>query len=237
MTQIEKISVVVIEDNHDLNSMMVEDLKTANFSVSGFHSVEDFNFSNLSADVIVLDINLPGENGFEFATRVRKIDQKVQIIALSARSGSENRVAGYRSGIDVYLEKPVSSIELLAVVNRSAERLIYNSSRKVEAERRGLLALSGHVLSGVKGSSVLKDRERSLLVALLGAQERRLSYESCAAALGNFEMKQAALEVFVGRIRQKMKDASGIPNSIQAIRGWGYALSVTIAYEADSAGC
>ena len=224
----EKIQVAVIEDNHDLNQMLVEDIRTAGYDVNGFQSVEDFDASVEETDIIILDINLPGENGFEFASRFRKSNEHVYIVALSARAGVDNRVNGYRCGIDNYLEKPTSSLEIVSVINRYAVRSRYYKSGLDRSEARSLLILQDYFLIGTYDKILLKERERALLTALTKAQERRLSYKDCIFALGNVKMEKSSLGVFIGRLRQKIKKVSGISYSIQPIRGWGYVLALEL---------
>jgi DNA-binding response OmpR family regulator len=228
MNASEHIRVVVIEDNHDLNSMLVKDIEAANYDSMGFLSVEAYNLSAIVADIIILDINLNGENGFEFASDLRKQNQDVYIIALTARAGRENRVTGYSCGIDVYLEKPMGSIEVLAVIKRCAERVNHMRAKLRAATSSGVLTLQGHVLGGAENKIILKNRELDLLLALIAAQDHMLSYENCLEAMHDPNMKQSALEVFIGRLRQKIRDASGIASSIQNIRGSGYLLAVKI---------
>lgn len=226
MNSSEHIRVVVIEDNHDLNSMLVKDIEAANYDAMGFLSVEAYDLSEIVADIIILDINLNGESGFEFASRLRRQNQDVYIIALTARAGRENRVMGYSCGIDVYLEKPMGSIEILAVIKRCAERVNHMRSMLRAATRSGVITLQGHVLTGAQNKIMLKNRERDLLVALIEAEDHMLSYENCLYAMNDPNMKQSALEVFIGRLRQKIRDASGIASSVQTIRGKGYLLAV-----------
>ncbi len=228
-----KIRVAIIEDNHDLNSMLVEDIRTAGYTVAGFLSVEDFDASECVADLIVVDINLPGESGFEFTERFRKTNQHVYIIALSALSGAVNRVTGYKSGIDIYLEKPTSSLEILSIIDRCAQRIQYYSSDLSGASVSKLMVMQGHFLIGTYSKILLKERERALLTYLTKAEERKLSYEDCIRVLGNEDMKQSALEVVIGRLRRKIQQVSGISRSIEAIRGTGYVLCVDLDLKSE----
>ncbi len=227
-----KVEIAVIEDNQDLNFMLVEDITAANYKVTGYLSVESFEDSSFQADIIILDINLPVEDGFMFASRYRKKNQQTFLVALSARSGRENKIAGYRSGIDIYLEKPISSVELLSILNRISERLINQVDKDPVILQRPLFRLDGLTLSGSHNTIVLKPRECRLLVALSQSKDHKLSYNDCILALGDDNMKRANLEVFVGRLRKKLEAVSGIYGSIQSIRGWGYIMAAEIGLDA-----
>lgn len=75
-------------------------------------------------DLLILDLNLPGENGLSIAQRYKRANPGCYIIMLTARSRLEDKVAGYESGADIYLTKPVSSAELIAAIKSLARRLM-----------------------------------------------------------------------------------------------------------------
>lgn len=228
MAAMKEVRVAIVEDNLDLNCMLVEDIKTGQYDAAGFFSAEEFYASNYTPHIVILDINLPGQNGFEFASCLRQRDPCVVILALSARAGSENRIVGYESGVDFYIEKPISSVELLAILNRCSKRML--DFRAVTSSLSGhtQVVLREHKLSSPSGSVILSERERTFLLALAGSEGSYLSYDDCKLACGGPDMKQSALEVFVGRVRKKLQKVSGVSKSIQSVRRLGYQLTVEI---------
>ena len=222
------IRCAIIKDNQDLNAMLVEDIKASDISVAVFPSAEEFMESGYEPHIVILDINRPGQNGFEFSAGLRESNPFVQIIALRARSGVENRVLGYNNGIDIYLEKPVSSMEILAILRRSAERISNMHGLGDEFSGSASLILHNYQVSNGKSSLHLTDRERDFLRALVNAENCQLAFDECGLACGDPNMKQKVLSVFVGRYRKKIRRALGVHNAFRSVRGWGYRLGVKV---------
>jgi two-component system phosphate regulon response regulator OmpR len=118
------LSIVVVEDHQLLRESVIEVLTAAGHQVSGVDSAEALGDEVTLAriDVAVVDIQLPGESGLKLIQRLRLSQQALGIIAMTALSAIHDRVAGYESGADVYLVKPVDPRELLAAVARCGQR-------------------------------------------------------------------------------------------------------------------
>jgi DNA-binding response OmpR family regulator len=225
-----RLNAAVIEDNVDLKDMLVEDLRAADYLTEGFTSVEAFEESGAAPDIVLLDVNLPGRSGLDFARDLRARDRRVGIIILSVRSGTENRTMGYENGVDIYLQKPCGSVEIRAAVNRVAERVRGHSDPSLASEGAGegepcrlfpdrLLLICGEMRVD------LLPREARLLAALVDAEERQLPHEAVKALISDEgEMSQAAMEVAIGRLRRKLERAGDCGRTIVAVRGWGYRL-------------
>ena len=223
------MKVVVIEDNQDLNEMLVEDLRSAGHDAAGFKSVETFETSGLVADILLLDVNLPGKTGLDFAQEIRMADKRVGLVVLSARTGADNRITGYQAGVDVYLQKPVGSQEVLAAIERVAERVRLHGGSPAADAAPFLLAVDRLTFSGPLGSVVLSLREVNVLAALANAPGEYVSYDACKALYSPGEdVKDATLEVAIGRFRKKIATASGVRKSIVAVRGEGYRLIIDL---------
>ncbi len=223
------MNVIVIEDNQDLNDMLVEDLRAAGHEAAGFNSVESFEASGLSADILLLDVNLPGKTGLEFAQEMRAVDKRIGLVVLSARTGADNRITGYQAGVDVYLQKPVGSQEMLAAIDRVAERVRLQGGRHAAKPPQFSLAVDCLTFSGPLGSVVLSQREVNVLAALANAPGDHVSYDTCKALYSPGEdVRDATLEVAIGRLRKKIATASGVRKSIVAVRGEGYRLIIDL---------
>lgn len=222
------IRCAIIEDNQDLSTMLVEDIKASDISVAVFPSAEEFMVSGYDPHIVILDINRPGQNGFEFSTGLRESNPFVQIIALRARSGVETRVLGYNSGIDIYLEKPVSSMEILAILRRSAERISNMRELSDEFSDPVSLILHDYQLSRGQSSLHLTERERDFLRALINADNCQLAFDECGPVCGDSNMQPKVLSVFIGRYRKKIWRVLGVDNAFQSVRGYGYRLGVNV---------
>jgi two-component system OmpR family response regulator len=173
------------------------------------------------ADVLVLDIGLPGMDGFEVVRRLRARGSTLPVLLLTARDAIEDRVRGLETGADDYLVKPFATPELVARVRALARR---------NAPQPDVLVLGALTLDvGAKRARVgeraldLSVREWALLEYLLQHPGRVLSKQQIIDAILPWgeDVTQNAVEVYISRLRQKTADA-GI--SIRTIRGFGYLL-------------
>ncbi|MGB9991828.1 response regulator transcription factor [Pseudoduganella rhizocola] len=173
------------------------------------------------ADVLVLDIGLPGMDGFEVVRRLRARGSTLPVLLLTARDAVEDRVRGLETGADDYLVKPFATPELVARVRALARR---------NAPQPTVLTLGALTLDvGAKRARVgeraldLSVREWALLEYLLQHPGRVLSKQQIIDAILPWgeDVTQNAVEVYISRLRQKTADA-GI--SIRTIRGFGYLL-------------
>jgi len=173
------------------------------------------------ADVLVLDIGLPGMDGFEVVRRLRARGSALPVLLLTARDAVEDRVRGLETGADDYLVKPFATPELVARVRALARR---------NAPQPTVLTLGALTLDvGAKRARVgdraldLSVREWALLEYLLQHPGRVLSKQQIIDAILPWgeDVTQNAVEVYISRLRQKTADA-GI--SIRTVRGFGYLL-------------
>ena len=118
-------SVILVEDNISLREALEHHLVDAGFSIRGVGDGQELNqeLAISKPDVIVLDLNLPEEDGISIAKRVRLAYPSMGIVMLTARVRSIDRHEGYDSGADVYLTKPVNPSELTTVLQNLCRRI------------------------------------------------------------------------------------------------------------------
>ena len=118
------LSIVIVEDNDDLRELTADALRAQGHQVCALPCAEavDDALSAAPADVFLIDLNLPGEDGLSLARRIRNAQPLVGIIIISARAELTDKVVGYDSGADVYLPKPVPLEELSAALKSFARR-------------------------------------------------------------------------------------------------------------------
>lgn len=217
------LKIALVEDNDDLRDLLYRDIAKAGYAVQSAGCAEDLD--DLAAatafDVLVLDINLPGENGFEIAQRYKRSNSSIYIIMLTARVGAEDKISGYESGADIYLTKPVSSAELMAAIGSVHRRL-----QKLQlADSVVTLNLQGMTLSK-DGTADLNRQEIVILKALSESASGHLPYyrllELCGEEVS--VTSKATLEVRIVRLRKKMAEIGVEGKPIRAIRGEGYQL-------------
>ncbi len=112
------LNIVVVEDNDDLREAIVEVLSALGHRVLGLTCAEELGDEGAQAviDLLVVDLNLPGEDGVSLTRRLRQIQPGLRILMMTARDTVRDKVSGYEAGADMYLTKPVSIEELTAAV-------------------------------------------------------------------------------------------------------------------------
>ncbi|MFP5393691.1 MAG: response regulator transcription factor [Gammaproteobacteria bacterium] len=173
--------------------------------------------------VAVLDIGLPGMDGFEVVRRLRARASKLPVLLLTARDAIEDRVRGLELGADDYLVKPFASAELVARIRALARR----GAPPASSLRLGRLTLDTGAKRAYVGEQALElsVREWAVLEYLLQHAARVVSKEQIIDAIlpCGEELTLNAVEVYISRLRIKTADAdAGI--QIRTIRGFGYML-------------
>jgi DNA-binding response OmpR family regulator len=222
------LNILVVEDHDDLREATVAALSAMGYSVQGVGSAEaiDDEAARFPVDIVLLDLNLPGEDGFSVARRLRAVQPDIGIIMVTARHQAKDVMQGYGSGADIYASKPISPEELHTAIQALARRI------RPQALAAAPLTINTHTLqlSGPQGVINLSDHECQLLVALNRAKERRLETWQLLELLGKDadENEKRALTVQLVRLRKKLADAGASEPSLKSIRGSGYQLCVAI---------
>jgi two-component system OmpR family response regulator len=213
--------ILVVEDDALLADGLTRVLKRSGHAVDQVRTglQADNSLRITSYELVVLDVGLPGIDGFEVLRRLRSRRSKANVLVLTARDGVEDRVHGLDLGADDYLTKPFSVTEFEARVRALSRRptlaaasiVIRGLSVDVEAKR-------------VKVNDVPVDltvREWALLELFLARPGRVLSKEQIAQQLASYEdtLTANAIEVYVSRLRAKV-ETSGV--RIRTVRGFGY---------------
>jgi len=221
-----QLKIALLEDNDDLRDLLVRDIVRSGYTVQAAECAEGLEeLANMVFDLLILDLNLPGEDGLSVAQRYKRANPNLYIIMLTARGRVEDRVTGYESGADVYLTKPVSRAELMATIGSVARRLIQPSAG-VEMS----LNVRTMTLTALK-AVLLNRQEMVILKALSESQSGNLPYfrllELCGETVVD-ENAKATLEVRIVRLRKKIVEAGFEEKAIRAIRGEGYQLLAPI---------
>ena len=226
------LKIAIVEDHDDLRDLFVEYLSAMGHRVLGFSLAEelDDHLAQQTPDLLILDLNLPSEDGYSISQRIRLVHPGLYILMLTARSAIADRVRGYVNGADIYLTKPVSPDELAVVVDNISRRV-----RKAAAEVCHLSVNSASLtLSGPNGSQVLMPAELQLLKGLAEAADRELPYWRLHDLLGiEFDEKgKHVLEVRMARLKKKLHNAGAAQPAIKAVWKEGYRLCVVVRFGA-----
>lgn len=221
------MKILVIEDEKLLAQSIRAVLEQKGFDVETVYDGETgAEYAKLGIyDLLILDVMMPGLDGFEVARTVRAERCATPILMLTARSGIEDRITGLNAGADYYLTKPFDTRELLACVNA----LLRRQGGQVDELRFGGTSLdlgSGQLCCGEK-SVRLSAREFDVMRLLMQNGERISSKEVILARVWGYESNAVEnhVEVYVGFLRKKLRSI-GSDVRIEAIRRLGYHLEV-----------
>jgi len=214
--------ILIAEDEERISSFVDKGLRAAGFTTIVAASGEDalsFALSG-SVDLVLLDIGLPGIDGFEVLRRLREVDAALPVIMLTARTSVTDTVAGLGGGANDYVPKPFKFDELLARVRL---RLKDATERSTTALELGDLSLDLRTRRAtVDGRSVdLSAREFALAEELLRHPHQVLSREQLLSRVWgiDFDPGSNVVDVYVRYLREKLG-----AERIETVRGMGYRL-------------
>jgi len=237
--------IAIVEDESHLLGDLVEYLSACGHDVEGCADgvALDAVLDRGPVDILILDINLPGEGGFSIAGRLRA-KSDVGIIMLTARGLNVDRVVGLEIGADVYLVKPIELRELEAQVRSLARRL--KLSAQTERNRAEPPSAPVHVAANAtdwtfdqlswtlispEGRAVkLTGNERVFVSLLVSRPGEPVSRDEIFRALGKrgWDPADRSVDSMVRRLRAKGAEAIGLPLPIESVHGIGYAFAAAV---------
>ena len=216
--------LLLVEDDQPLATGLVEALRHAGYSVDWMNNGLDGETALLTQnfDAVVLDLNLPGRDGFEVLRRLRARGSAVPVLILSARDDTVDRVRGLDLGADDYLVKPFELSELEARLRALIRRGQGISSNLVAIGRLNLDIAARRASIG--GDQLdLTAREFATLQVLVMRAGQVVSKSQLADSLCDWDqvMTPNAIDIQIHRLRKKLETADV---SIRTLRGFGYLL-------------
>ncbi len=218
--------ILVAEDEKDMNRLIAKRLKKENYSVdSCYNGQEVFDYLECAEyDAIILDIMMPVMSGIEVLKKLRKQNNQIPVLLLTARDSIEDRVSGLDAGADDYLVKPFAFEELLA---RIRVMLRKPSTIKTTVYKVGDLEIhtdTHQVIRGGKEIS-LSSREFSLLRYMVQNAGIVLSREKLEQHIWNYDFTGGSnvIDVYIRYLRKKI-DTGFDKKLIHTVRGAGYVL-------------
>lgn len=202
-------SVILVEDDADLREALTENLRLNGISVLEVETGAAFRAAmrERQVDTAIIDVNLPDASGFDLARELQGAADRPGIVLLTARSGRQDRLAGYAGGADLYMTKPVDNEELVLAVRNLARRVAdarrappgtRAAAWQLDLARRLLVAPDGRVV-------VLSGREATLLELLQKARGGPLSRTYLGAVMGYGPPgpERRGLDAAILRLRRK----------------------------------
>ena len=221
-----KPRVLVIDDDDELTSLLAEFLGRYGISVSAASNpaVGLRSMKSNPPDLLVLDVMLPGMDGFAVCRKIRESSQ-VPIIMLTARGDLTDRVLGLELGADDYLPKPFEPRELVARIQAVLRRGVPSSNSETLRAGELVLDLATRTATLDGGKLDLTTAELELLALLLRHRGRVLTRERILEETRglDWESFDRSVDVLVSRLRQKLRDDPKSPSFIKTIWGHGYS--------------
>ncbi len=228
--------ILIIEDDSQIAKLVRAELRDADYAVDWAADGERglARFSAVPADLVVLDLNLPGIDGLEVCQRIRQKDRLTPILMLTARTTKQDIVRGLELGADEYLTKPFSTLELIARIRALFRRLAtYRESREreepAEPIRRGPLLIDpARREARIAGAVVaLTAKEFELLLLFAKHPGRAFSRAELLNRVwgDGFEGYEHTVNTHINRLRNKVEQDASQPQFIETVWGVGYRFS------------
>lgn len=217
--------LLLVDDDRRIRDLLSRLLRGEGYRVTTAENAADARakLEGLSFDLLILDVMMPGETGFDLARHLRA-SSNVPIVMLTARDEAQSRIEGLSIGADDYVGKPFEPRELSLRIANILKRTRPAATAAVEIVRFGDFVF--HVARGElkRGDEIvhLTDRERDmlrLLAATPGETVPRLALAGNSGGIG-----ERAVDVQVNRLRRKIEDDPANPLLVQTVRGIGYRL-------------
>ncbi len=218
-----KYHILVVDDDDRIRELVKEYLKENGFIVSSGNSAEEakIKLSYFKFDLIVLDVMMPGQNGFDLTKEIRK-NSNVPIVLLTAKGEVENRIQGLEIGADDYLGKPFEPKELLLRIKniiKKNKKIFLNKINKIGAAKVDLNKMSIQLKNKI---NKINNVEKKVLIEMLTNPGKTYS-RTQIKEISNISQERS-IDVMITRLRQKIEVNPKNPKYLQTIRGAGYVL-------------
>jgi two-component system response regulator MprA len=218
--------ILIVDDDEKIRTMLRRSLSADGFQVSEAADGEK-GLASLRAevhDLVVLDVGLPGIDGFDVCRTIRREKRTVPVLLLTARGDVTDRVTGLEAGADDYLPKPFAYEELLARVRALVRRTRPTDSSEPLIVADVVLDPDGRTCRRGTRNIELSRREFDLLELLMRNARATIERWKIIEDVwdDSIEIESNAVEVYIGYLRKKL-EADGEPRLIHTVRGIGYS--------------
>ena len=241
----DKGKIVVVDDDDAIRDLLSGYLRKNGFDVSSFADGESFlrDFSeNQGYQMVILDIMMPGMDGYEVVKKLRETSS-IPVIMLTAVSDDVDRIIGLELGADDYLAKPFNPRELLARIKAIMRRIVVPGPIVADSNdtpprfcffngyRLDTLSRSLHKAAG-DGEESLSGLEFNLLMLLIQKAGQVVSREDIArlSRKGQVLPMDRFIDVQISRLRQQLGDDARNPDVIKTVRGKGYVMATEVRF-------
>ena len=218
-----KLHILVVDDDDGIRSLLKDFLSRNNYIVSTAENADQAKtkLEYIKFDILILDVMMPGKNGYELTKDIRK-SEKVPIILLTAKGEVENRIKGLEIGAEDYISKPFEPKELLLRI-----RNILKNNTKINLGYKHTIGnakvdLNRMTISFKEKNKKINKSEKKVLIEMLSNPGKTFSREEISKISGINQ--ERSIDVMITRLRQKFETNPKNPKYLQTIRGEGYVL-------------
>ncbi len=217
--------ILVVDDDDRIRSLLKEYLKENKFLVSTAQNSEEAKtkLSHFNFDLIVLDVMMPGQSGYELTKEIKKKNCP-PIILLTAKGEVENRIKGLEIGADDYIGKPFEPKELLLRIKNIISKKVKIDIRKKYSVGSAIIDLNKMIIKLNNNQRKINVTEKKILSEMLLNPGKTYSRSRIGELSGI--LQERSIDVMITRLRQKIEIDPKNPKYLQTIRGSGYVLWV-----------
>ena len=218
-----KLHILIVDDDDRIRDLLKDYLINNNYIISTAGNAEEAKekLKYIKFDILILDVMMPGQSGYELTEEIKKTIQ-VPIILLTAKGEVENRIKGLELGADDYIGKPFEPKELLLRIKN-----IIKNKNKLDLSYKHFVGqaeinLNKMTINFNNKIRKINNAEKKVLIEMLSNPGKTFSREEIGKISGINQ--ERSIDVMVTRLRQKLESDPKNPKYLQTIRGSGYVL-------------
>ena len=218
-----KLHILIVDDDDRIRSLLKDFLFNNNYIVSTAENADQAKekLNYFKFDIIILDVMMPGQNGYELTKDIRK-KINIPIILLTAKGEVEFRIKGLELGADDYIGKPFEPKELLLRIKN-----ILKKTNKVDLNSKHFVGnakinLNKMIINLNNREKKINNSEKKVLIEMLSNPGKTYSRDEIGKISGITQ--ERSIDVMITRLRQKLEENPKNPKFLQTIRGSGYVL-------------
>ena len=218
-----KLHILIVDDDDRIRDLLKDYLINNNYIISTAGNAQEAKekLKIIKFDILILDVMMPGQSGYELTAEIKKTIQ-VPVILLTAKGEVENRIKGLELGADDYIGKPFEPKELLLRIKniiKNKNKLDLSSKHFVGQAEINLNKMTINFSNKIRK---INNAEKKVLIEMLSSPGKTFSREEIGKISGINQ--ERSIDVMVTRLRQKLESDPKNPKYLQTIRGSGYVL-------------
>jgi len=236
----QEANILIVDDDVRISRVLARDLTSAGYRVKTAANGEEMRscMQDYEPNLVILDLQMPGEHGLELARKLRQ-DSEIGIIIVTGSGDKVDEIVGLEGGADDYLTKPVEERELLARVRSVLRRVMSDSAAPDTSDKSVakfsdlILDFTAHELKSTAGEEIiLTSYEFQLLATLVKNANRVLSRDQIMDNITgrDWVSNDRSVDVLMGKLRKKIEEDPRNPALIKTIRGAGYKFTARVKY-------